>query len=71
MVVSGKYMEGVLRWRDDSTKRGPQDRERINVNERYELDYWSKELKVSPEKLKEAVAKVGVMAKDVRKHLGK
>lgn len=29
---------------DDLSKRGPQDRSRINVNQDYELQYWSKNL---------------------------
>lgn len=56
---------------DDKSKRGAADRTRINVHEDYELQYWTKELGVSEEKLKEAIKKVGVMADDVRKHLGK
>jgi hypothetical protein len=56
---------------DDLTKRGPQDGSRINVHERWELEYWCKTLGVTPEKLKEVVKKVGVMADDVRRHLGK
>ena len=56
---------------DDKSNRGPADRTRINVNEVYELAYWSKELGVSGERLKELVAKHGVMAADVRKVLGK
>jgi Protein of unknown function (DUF3606) len=50
---------------DDPTKRGAQDRERSNVNERHELEYWSKKLGITQAQLKDAVAKVGVMAKDV------
>jgi len=51
---------------DDRTKKGPQDRSRINIHERYELDYWSNKFGVTPKDLKLAVEKVGVMAKDVR-----
>lgn len=54
---------------DDKSKQGPQDRARINVNERYELDYWSKKFGVSEDELKRAVGKVGVMADDVEKEL--
>jgi hypothetical protein len=54
---------------DDTTKREYRDRDRINVHEDYELRYWTKELGVAPEKLKQTVAKVGVMAVDVRKAL--
>jgi hypothetical protein len=56
---------------DDRNKRGPQDAARINVHERWELDYWTKELGVTADELRAAVQQVGVMAKDVRKHLGK
>ena len=56
---------------DDTTKQGKQDRDRINVNEDYELRDWSKKFGVSPEELKSAVQKVGPMVKDVQQHLGK
>jgi hypothetical protein len=56
---------------DDPAKRDYRDRDRINVHEDYELRYWTKELRVTPEKLKRTVEKVGVMATDVRKALEK
>jgi hypothetical protein len=56
---------------DDTMKRDYRDRDRINVHEDYEVRYWSKELGVTPEKLKQTVEKVGVMSSDVRKALGK
>jgi hypothetical protein len=56
---------------DDTTKRDYRDRDRINIHEDYELRYWTKELGVTPEKLKQTVEKVGVMATDVRKALGR
>ena len=58
-------------WPTTHTKRDYRDRDRINVHEDYELQYWTKELGVTPEKLKQTVEKVGVMATDVRKALGK
>jgi hypothetical protein len=56
---------------DDKSKRGPADAQRINIHEDYEVLYWTTVLEVSEEKLKETVARVGVMAKDVREALGK
>jgi hypothetical protein len=56
---------------DDKTKQGAADRLRINVHESYELEYWSKDLGVTPEKLRELVKEHGVLAADVRKALGK
>ena len=56
---------------DDKSNCGPADRARINVNEDYEVAYWTKDLGVSANRLKELVAKHGLMAADVRKALGK
>jgi len=56
---------------DDLGKRGSPDRDRININEDYELRDWSKKFGVSPEELKRAVAQVGDRADAVRQHLGK
>jgi hypothetical protein len=56
---------------DDTAKRDYRDRDRINIHEDYELRYWTKELGVTPEKLKRTVEKVGVMATEVGKALGK
>jgi hypothetical protein len=56
---------------DDKTKAGKPDRDRINVTEDYELRDWSKKFGVSPDAIKAAVQRVGPMAKDVAKHLGK
>lgn len=56
---------------DDLNKQGKADRDRINVNEDHELRYWTQTLGVSPEALRNAVKKVGPMAKDVRSELGR
>ncbi|MEJ8837166.1 DUF3606 domain-containing protein [Ramlibacter sp. AN1133] len=54
---------------DDKSKAQGQDRQRINVNEDYELRDWSKKFGVTPEELKRAVAKVGDRANDVEREL--
>jgi hypothetical protein len=56
---------------DNKTQTAPQDAKRINVNEEYELRYWSEKYGVSPERLRTAVQRVGVMAVDVERELGK
>ncbi len=56
---------------DDLNNKGMADRDRINVNEIHELVYWSQSLEVTEKKLKETVAKVGPMVRDVKKALGK
>lgn len=55
---------------DDKTNRGSPDNQRINVHEDYELRRWAREFGVSEQRLKDAVKKVGTMAKDVAKELG-
>ena len=54
---------------DDKTNRGPADAQRINVNEDYEVTYWTRALGVSEAQLRAAVSRVGVMADDVRAEL--
>ena len=56
---------------DDLSKRGPQDRSRINVNEPHELRYWTQALGVTEAQLREAVKAVGPSATAVREHLSK
>ena len=56
---------------DNLKKKGPKDDSRININEPYEVTYWTAKFGVTEAKLKEAVRAVGVMVKDVRKYLGK
>jgi hypothetical protein len=56
---------------DDKTKAGKPDRDRINTSEAYEVRDWAQKLGVSEEALKAAARKVGPMAADVAKELGK
>src|SRR3972149_1030082 len=56
---------------DDKNNAGSPDRDRINVNEDYELRYWTTTLGVSADELRAAVAAVAPTAVAVRKHLGK
>ncbi|HYD92388.1 MAG TPA: DUF3606 domain-containing protein [Flavobacterium sp.] len=56
---------------DNLKNTGKQDDSRININQDHEVQYWTKELGVSAEKLREAVKAVGVMVKDVRAYLKK
>lgn len=56
---------------DDLKNRGAQDPVRININEEHEVRYWTQALGLGREELERAVKAVGVLAADVRKHLGK
>ncbi|MEX1827097.1 DUF3606 domain-containing protein [Luteibacter sp. CQ10] len=51
---------------DSKSHRGGADRERINVNEDYEVRYWTQQLGISESRLREVVGRVGPMTKDVR-----
>jgi hypothetical protein len=56
---------------DDKTKKGPKDASKINVNESWELEYWTKKFGVTADVLKKAVKDVGVEVEKVKKKLGK
>lgn len=56
---------------DDKSKTGGPDRKRVNVHEDYELRDWAKKWGVSEQRVRDAVAKVGVMADDVERELKK
>lgn len=55
---------------DDRSNAQGQDRQRINVNQDYELRDWAKSLGTTPERLKEAVRACGSdRAERVREYL--
>ncbi len=56
---------------DDKSKTGSPDRDRINITEDYELQYWTKELDITADELRAAVNTVGPASKAVRAYLGK
>ena len=56
---------------DDKSKKGPQDRSKINLNEDYEVRYWTKKLGCTTAQLRAAVKKVGSSAKKVEAELKK
>ncbi|MBI3130471.1 MAG: DUF3606 domain-containing protein [Acidobacteria bacterium] len=56
---------------DNLKIRQPEDPTKVNVNESWELDYWTKKFNVSPAKLKEAVKAVGPLVVRVKQYLGK
>lgn len=56
---------------DDPKISGSQDRQRINLHERYEVEYWTSKWQISREQLAEAVKKAGPISAAVAKQLGK
>ena len=56
---------------DDPGKKGPEDRTRIDVHMRHELEYWTRELGVDAETLKATVNRVGPMVDQVKRALAR
>ena len=54
---------------DDKNLRAPADAQRVNMGEDYEVRYWTSKWNTTPERLRAAVEKVGVMADDVEQEL--
>jgi hypothetical protein len=54
---------------DNLQNRGNPDRTRINLSERWEVDYWIQELDVTEEDLRKAVEAVGPSAEKVKEQL--
>jgi len=45
------------------------DFRRVNIYEEHELNYWTKEFRISEKELKVAVMEVGISAEAVKKYL--
>ncbi|GAC1597054.1 MAG: hypothetical protein NVS3B19_19450 [Ginsengibacter sp.] len=56
---------------DNKNKAGKADRDRIDINEDYELRDWAEKYNVSAKELRDAVNEVGPMAKDIEAFLKK
>ena len=56
---------------DNLRIRKPQDPQKINVNQQWELAYWTSVFGVTEAQLKAAVTAVGSMVSDVRRYLKK
>ena len=54
---------------DNTGEIGRQDDARINVNQDHELTYWSRRFGVSRDRLREAVARVGPLVRNVEREL--
>jgi hypothetical protein len=54
---------------DNPDIRGGAHRQRINVDQDYELRHWSQKFGVSPDELRQAVKTVGPMVDAVEQHL--
>jgi hypothetical protein len=66
-ALASTYPEDFMS--DNLENRGPQDRSRVNVNEEWEVRYWTKEFGVNEDQLRKAVQKVGPSTDAIRKEL--
>ena len=57
--------------RRNATNRGEPDRSRINLNEDYEVSYWSERFGITKEQLMKAVEKVGNSSEDIARLVSK
>ena len=64
---SAKKVEAYIKLQ----KHKAADRARIAMSQPYEVSYWSKKFKVTPARLKTAVAAVGHLSKNVGAYLAK
>lgn len=56
---------------DDLRKKRPIDAEKINLSQKWEIDYWTENLHITESKLREAISKVGPYVSDVKEYLKK
>jgi hypothetical protein len=56
---------------DNTNKIGGFDRDRINIYENYEVEYWTQTFDICPEYLKKAVEAVGTSLQAVKQYLKK
>lgn len=54
---------------DNPSIRGDGDRQRINVDQEYEVKYWTRKLGISADELRAAVKQVGPTASAVERHV--
>lgn len=51
---------------NDQVRRGVEDRDRVNVDEKENMEFWAKKLIVSEERLRDLVIKHGDRLGDIR-----
>ena len=56
---------------DNTERRGPEDPKRINLNQSWEIQYWTRELNVAEAELRRAVDAVGDSVGAVKQYLKK
>ena len=61
IVSMASIFKGIFKKRtmDNKNIKGPRDGSRVNVNEDYELRYWTERFNASADELREIVMKVG------------
>ena len=62
---------GNRKMSDDLNKTGKADRDKINIHQSHELNYWASKFEITHDELKDAVEQAGEYADDVKAYLGK
>jgi hypothetical protein len=56
---------------DNLKRRQPEDPNKVNLNQPWEVEYWKVELNVSEQVLRSTIQKVGPLVKDIKRALNK
>ena len=54
---------------DNTQRRGPEDPTKININQSWEIGYWSEQLRISESELRNAVRHAGPLIANVQRWL--
>lgn len=65
-ATSFKDAEEIAMKLNDQVRRGVEDRDRVNVDEKENMEFWAKKLIVSEERLRDLVIKHGDRLGDIR-----
>jgi hypothetical protein len=70
-AIAPPVVEEETAMSDNLRKHTAADAKRINVHEKWEIDYWTKKFGVTEARLKEAAKAAGPMANDIGKYLSR
>lgn len=54
---------------DNKEKKIPLDKSRVNLSQKYEIEYWCNAFNVSEKQLRNLVNQYGTSVAEIRKHL--
>jgi Protein of unknown function (DUF3606) len=63
--------QGIPKWQTTEPGAAQQIEPAIDIDEPYQVEYWTKELGITAQQLRQLIAKHGVMVADIRRALGR